>query len=59
MKKTVIDMLKFFALVLLGTVLTTPLLMKACDAEYEYQQAKQEQWQQDSKDGVAFTDFNN
>lgn len=57
MKKKLIDMLKLFVVMLLGTLIMSPLLMKACDADYEYQQAKYSQWQQDSQLNKPFTDF--
>lgn len=52
------EVLYTFTVMIMGAIIITPLLMKACDAEYEYQQAKSAQWQQDIKDGKPFTDFN-
>lgn len=59
MKSKIKEVLYTFIIIFMGAIILTPILIKACDAEYEYQQAKSEQWQQDIKDGKPFTDFNN
>lgn len=58
MKSKIKEFFCMFIITVMGGILLTPLLMKACDAEYEYQQAKAEQWQKDLKEGKPFTDFN-
>jgi hypothetical protein len=58
MSKKIKEALQAFALMVFGALIFTPLLIKACETEYEYNHAKSVQWQQDLKDGKPFTDFN-
>lgn len=38
-------------------LLITPLILKACDNEYEYQYAKYDQWKDEREKGIPYTSF--
>lgn len=52
------DFLSVFTITLLVFLLSMPFLLKACDREFDYQQAKVAQWQLDNQSEKPFKDFN-
>lgn len=52
------ELLSCFSIILLLTLLCTPFVLKSCDREYEYQNAKYAQWAVDNQSEKPFKNFN-
>lgn len=52
------ELLSGFSIILLLTLLCTPFVLKSCDREYDYQQAKYSQWELDRQSEKPFKNFN-
>lgn len=49
--------ISYTALQILAIVIITPLILKACDREAEYQEAKYAQWEYERKNNLPYTTF--
>lgn len=49
--------LKIMTFNLIMIFIFTPLILKACDREHEYETAKYKQWEKERKAGVPYTSF--